>query len=569
MKSLPLLFIFLFFCFSSCNKQSEPENTKHVDSIPPLAIKFRELPPLPDTTSAPLIQTSVIPEQNPDGFLWGLKDTLTKTLILPYTYQYIYPFVEGRAIINLNGKFGFIDTTGKIIVHPEFELVHNYHKRYASVGDYSRMAVIDYNGKFILNQMGDNNNVLPQLNRVTTGSALYDLKGNVIIPEGKYRHVQLLPEGMCIVRSRDFQGNRDLVGVTDLDGNIVLPLVLEQIQEFHNGRAFVKNGKHYGAIDEHANILFYGNYDRVWEYYNGFALVMKNQKTGFINKQGVVVVPIIYDWAEYGVFTEGLVPVALKQKIGFIDSTGVIVIPMKFNHAEHFIDGLAQIGDEKGLIGFINHKGIEIIPPIHSEARRIFDTYILAKLDEKTILYDYSGNKIDLPYDEIGMSNHPDFFFAREGNLYGLLDKKLNIVIPITYNEIQMIRQNLLAVKKGQTVNFLNKKGIIAFPFTCNAVDDQYEDGMIKVYIKNKSGLINLSGKLIVPAKYDDIQSFENGIAIVELNNKYGFININGKEVIPPIYDEITSNGYEITLTKKGKIINVDRNGDVIEMDGC
>src|SRR6478609_6637850 len=42
---------------------------------------------------------SVIPEQDPDGIYYGLRDTVSGKLILGYTYQKIYNFREGFALV--------------------------------------------------------------------------------------------------------------------------------------------------------------------------------------------------------------------------------------------------------------------------------------------------------------------------------------------------------------------------------------------------------------------------------------------------------------------------------------
>src|SRR5688500_16154567 len=44
---------------------------------------------------------SLIPEQDPDGFLWGLRDTVSSKLILDYKYQKIYDFKENFAVVQV------------------------------------------------------------------------------------------------------------------------------------------------------------------------------------------------------------------------------------------------------------------------------------------------------------------------------------------------------------------------------------------------------------------------------------------------------------------------------------
>ena len=52
-----------------------------------------------------------------------------------------------------------------------------------------------------------------------------------------------------------------------------------------------------------------------------------------------------------------------------------------------------------------------------------------------------------------------------------------------------------------------------------------------------KYGLIDGSGKMIVPFNYDWIASYSEGFAMMKLDEKYGFLDKEGKEVIPCKYD--------------------------------
>lgn len=59
--------------------------------------------------------------------------------------------------------------------------------------------------------------------------------------------------------------------------------------------------------------------------------------------------------------------------------------------------------------------------------------------------------------------------------------------------------------------------------------------------IKDKTGLIDKKGNIVVPIKYHDVYGFKDGMALVTmadrgLYRKHGYVNKNGKEVIPLIY---------------------------------
>jgi len=60
------------------------------------------------------------------------------------------------------------------------------------------------------------------------------------------------------------------------------------------------------------------------------------------------------------------------------------------------------------------------------------------------------------------------------------------------------------------------------------------------VMLKGKWGLIDISGKTIVPFQYDDFLNYEDSIAGIRKGKKFGIISMNtGKELVPVRYDQL------------------------------
>lgn len=72
---------------------------------------------------------------------------------------------------------------------------------------------------------------------------------------------------------------------------------------------------------------------------------------------------------------------------------------------------------------------------------------------------------------------------------------------------------------------------------------EDFFDNITILGIKDKKGLIKITGEELVPPKYDYIGKFKNGLAIVRIgdedNGKWGIIDKSGKEIIPTKYDWI------------------------------
>ena len=111
-------------------------------------------------------------------------------------------------------------------------------------------------------------------------------------------------------------------------------------------------------VDSEGRFLFKKQFEEVSKFTEGLACVEQNGKIGFINTQGEVVVPCIYDWT-VGWFSEGLASVEQNGKRGYINTKGEVVIPCIYDEAEDFSEGFARV--EQNGKGFIINKEGKVI----------------------------------------------------------------------------------------------------------------------------------------------------------------------------------------------------------------
>ena len=535
----------------------------------------------------PKIVVAVIAEQDPNGIFWGLRDTVSGKLLLDYTYQKIWNFKDGFAIVLLNGKFGLIDKTGKEIIQP----VYDYPKSELECGfiqlelGFGPVLILDTTGKSVMPMIYGITGFLPCQERITYGQYQYGMVNfnrDTILPF-KFTRAYLFSEGFCAASKADETGYNSLYGLYDLNGKEVLPHVFERIDGFYSGRAIVKKNGKYGVIDENGKELFYTEYGRIDRFHNGYAIVYSSYKNGetkvgIIDRNGREVVPAIYQWLHnvYN-FSEGMAAMAQNRKYGFVDATGKVVIPFKYDNVQSFINGIAKVWVGWHHVGYINSKGQEIIPPDfeamdQANLRRYHNKFIIGLKDSIQHVFDYSGKKITtLPYEKIQEFNENDkSYLVSMNNKWGTLDSNFTVKIPIKYESLEPIFPNKIAARKNNKIGFLNLKGneISSFvydwiaPFQDNYME-QYENGVAIIGIGGRTGLINSYGKLIIPVKYDEIEDFSHGLAMVKQNNKFGFVDSKGKEIIPIIYDKANPyNGYSAEVTLKDETFQIDSLGN-------
>jgi hypothetical protein len=91
-------------------------------------------------------------------------------------------------------------------------------------------------------------------------------------------------------------------------------------------------------------------------------------------------------------------------------------------------------------------------------------------------------------------------------------------------------------------------------------IDSLYgSDGIFRVQLNDKFGIIDKTGKEITELKYDDVWDFNEGYAVVKLKDKWGYIDETGKEITEIKYDSASNfqKGYAIVqLNDKWGLIN-------------
>lgn len=242
-----------------------------------------------------------------------------------------YNFSDDRVVVSSNGKWTVLDTRGNILFKPDFDSTSGY---------VNGLAIVSKNGK----------------------EGCIDTQGNVVVPL-EYDSINQICDGYIIASKNGKEG------CVDIQGNVVVPLKYDYVREFCNGYAIVgQNGK-YGAVNQQGELVVPTIYDVMMNFSEDMASVgisapnsSDGYKYGFVNTSGKLVVPTIYDSIHantYGLgeFHDGLAHVAIlderfseitraQNKHGYIDKQGNVVIPIIYDNAWDFSNGfaLAEIG---------------------------------------------------------------------------------------------------------------------------------------------------------------------------------------------------------------------------------
>jgi len=388
----------------------------------------------------------------------------------------------------------------------------------------------------------------------------------------------------------------------------------DSFSDFSDGFAEVRKGEKYGLIDKLGNEIVPCEYNGIttWNHIggpiygkqavllpngkvmelNGYSFTEEVQNTneiaavakggegsmgtdakwGFIDKTGKEIIPCIYelpitDCCLECSISEGLIRVGgIYEKYGFIDKTGKEVIPLILNYGSvgDFSDGMAFVGSynerEYGWrYGFIDKTGKEVIPCIYENASPFSEGLACVQKNGKYGFIDKDGKEaISFNYN-----------MTSEGD-----DEK---VFTCFKNGLAIMRVNdgdgngsWMAEYAEGTCGVIDKSGKVIIPFTYSFIYS-YDNKLFICYNNygeedmQKCGVIDKSGKVIIPFIYSSIHSNDNELFGCYENyysddkQKCGIFDKTGKEVIPVMYNNIErseDNYFIVSLNRKYGIID-------------
>lgn len=307
----------------------------------------------------------------------------TGHVVIPFRYDEAFRFDHGRASVYIKEQHGVIDTSGRWVVEP---------------GTYERL--VGY-------EEGRCAYLLPK--RQGEAKAYWgflDLSGKPLLI-GEFQQWGtdglVFREGRCLAKTRlgdvvyvDYQGRaRVRLDTPEWDG---LPFPEWEAWHFSEGLARVNMAVDLRTEEEK---------ERFYE--PGISAGWPLPRFGFIDKEGRVVIKPQFTSA--GDFTEGLAPVSLtdeallhsggeympdedqmesERRWGFINKRGELVIPMIYERVGHFHDGLAPFR-KAGKWGYLNRKGEVVVPSRFEEAEEFKNGLAWVVVDGKIAFINTSG----------------------------------------------------------------------------------------------------------------------------------------------------------------------------------
>ncbi len=319
---------------------------------------------------------------------------------------------------------------------------------------------------------------------------------------------------------------------------------------------------------------------------NRLYLVEDGGKYGFIDFEGNIIVPLIYNHVRN--FNEGVAWVNLggiKQnydciggKWGFIDEEGKVIrkIDLELVNMGDFSEGLSWVmrGKNKynGVWGIIDITGKWVLKPKHEfRLAHGFDNGIsIVELNQKKGYVKNSGEILFEPqFDSVGgfddgvswvnIGAEEDYDGYLEGGKWALVNLNGEFIIDYEYENVQNFHDGTAWVcKDSENVKWglIDKEGKQILDFQYEEVF-RFHDNEALVKLNSKWIFIDPNGAIIRHLREDiqEIHSFQNNIAKIVLNGNFGFINRKGEIVLEPEYKEMRDSEFAAWVKSEDKWI--------------
>jgi len=333
-----------------------------------------------------------------------------------------------------------------------------------------------------------------------------------------------------------------------------------------------ENGRH-GYIDASGRIVIPPQFDDAWSFSEGLAPVLVGDKWGFIDETGTIV--IAPQFFEVMPFREGVAlvgaffqPGPINARVGnygYINKTGRFVIPPQFGVAFGFSNGLARIQTEDYKDGYIDKSGRVAFWEKRSED--FSDALALFKTNSnmpgsKTGYLDVTGHEVIAPIFDWGESFSEGLACVSRNKKTGFIDTKGHVAIPFRFDRCRSFSEGFAAVMIDDKWGYIDKFGELVIEARF-ADAEEFSDGVAVVRVLTESdvprdeqrdkrgdnivsampgkfGVVDRTGKIILPPRFVQLGKFSKGLAWVNLGNdyivhgdtdKWGYINKSGKLV--------------------------------------
>ena len=419
---------------------------------------------------------------------------------------------QGLCRVQVNDKWGFINTSGQIVIPCIYEDCWPFEK------DSYGTAKARFNGKY----------------------GLINKEGKTIVPfqYNSYDSVPNPHDGIICIKISETDDEKRNYLCIDSKGNHLFSMETLVPIEFSEGLASVWVGydKGYGVIDRSGSFVIHpGIYDFISDFHLGVARVRKSNKEGYINNKGEIVVDINFDFISDNE-SNPIARVSSGKEYGYIDKrNGIQITPVMFGAnsrdvCEEFSDKMGIIRTDTDIYVYNSEECRSYKLSGYNNISRFSKGLCAVELSGKIGFIDKHCNLaipciFEARYSYsyccgfIGDSCAMDqFIIDRNGKILRTLPEDWQVESILPGHEEKEYLFHVANKRRGPAeATLFNLKGIplcsgMGFYTTlphCFPV-------AVRSKINGKWGFVDQNGKMIVPCQFEEPYTFEDGFATID-----------------------------------------------------
>ncbi|MEM6965131.1 MAG: WG repeat-containing protein [Bacteroidota bacterium] len=321
--------------------------------------------------------------------------------------------------VKLNGKWGMMNTKGKIVITP----------RYDAIGTFKEFgyATMQRNGRIgLLNQYGQ----------------------EVIAP--KFDDVKVLDSLLFGVLDEQEWA------VMNVDGQIILSNDYEQVRIWESRFIGFKKDQKWGVASIDGKILTPAKYDEL-EWLSGFFQTKIANKLGLLSLEGEEIIANESD--EIKAHSSDLVFFRKNKRWGAVNKKGQLIFRPSFQSFFNLSDNFIKLIANSRIFLYSVEQEKIITEGQYATYYTFSKKYVLVKNNRKLGLIDWLGKEVlGVKYDEIHTFNQDQFRVNINGK-WGVVGTYDREVVSLEYEYIAPAKYNIGVVKQNGKLGIINGKG--------------------------------------------------------------------------------------------------------------
>lgn len=367
-----------------------------------------------------------------------------------------------------NGKYGFMDENGALVINPIYEYAGQFN---------NGLAVVIKDG------------VYGYINK----------DGNQLI-DSKYEEAMDFDQGRAIIVEKD------MYGLIDVSGAYIFQPEYLDIGEFSEGIAYVQNeiGYQYYTLD--GSLAFSTIFDEAFTFQNGIAKVRKGEEKGYIGLDGAFVVSVTEGSLSH--FKDSIFVHELRDSMNLMFANGAYLFQTGFDQIGTLVSNRAII-EKDDLFGFIDGKGKIVIPmehnpyPNYMQFSQFKNDHVILQRLNKYAMIDSLGKSV-LPAIFNGIGTYGELIPVTKGQGWGYSSKDVRLKIEYQYDYAFGFENGTAIVEKNNMVGLISLKNEVIIPIQYESIK-RLSNTVLLVKIENLYGLISITNDTLIAPEYDRI----------------------------------------------------------------